>query len=169
MLLSMLTTNQKGAIAEAAIAKAIELGIGVFKPLADERCDFIFDLRPRLLRVQCKWAGRHGDSIVIPLFSARRAAEGLRRLRYLEDEVDAFAAYCPELERCYFLDFEPQTFVHLRLAPTRNNQAKRIRWARDYEFAARLQPILGAVAQLGERRHGMAEVRGSIPLGSTLV
>ena len=26
---------------------------------------------------------------------------------------------------------------------------------------------LGAVAQLGERRHGMAEVRGSIPLSST--
>ena len=24
----------------------------------------------------------------------------------------------------------------------------------------------GAIAQLGERRHGMAEVRGSIPLGS---
>lgn len=26
---------------------------------------------------------------------------------------------------------------------------------------------LGAVAQMGERRNGIAEVRGSIPLGST--
>ena len=53
-LLSVLTTNQKGAVAEAAIAKeAIELGVGVFKPLADERYDFSFDLRPRLARVQC--------------------------------------------------------------------------------------------------------------------
>jgi hypothetical protein len=28
-------------------------------------------------------------------------------------------------------------------------------------------PDFGAVAQLGERLHGMQEVRGSIPLGST--
>ena len=27
---------------------------------------------------------------------------------------------------------------------------------------------IGAVAQLGERRNGIAEVRGSIPLGSTI-
>jgi len=46
--LSVLTTNQKGAIAEAAVAKeAIKLGIGVYAPYGDERCDFIFDLRPR--------------------------------------------------------------------------------------------------------------------------
>jgi len=44
----VLTTNQKGAIAEAAVAKeAIKLGIGVYAPYGDERCDFIFDLRPR--------------------------------------------------------------------------------------------------------------------------
>jgi hypothetical protein len=26
--------------------------------------------------------------------------------------------------------------IHLRLDPTRNNQAERIKWARDYEFDA---------------------------------
>jgi PD-(D/E)XK endonuclease len=52
-----LSTNQKGAIAEASIAReAIKLGIGVLRPDADERFDFIFDLRPRLVRVQCKSA-----------------------------------------------------------------------------------------------------------------
>ena len=30
-----------------------------------------------------------------------------------------------------------------------------------------LREALGAVAQLGERRNGIAEVRGSTPLGST--
>jgi hypothetical protein len=34
----LLTTNQKGAIAEAKVAaKAVELGFGVARPLADER------------------------------------------------------------------------------------------------------------------------------------
>jgi hypothetical protein len=52
----MLTTDQKGAIAEQAIAlAAMELGIGVFRPLAPERYDLIFDLDGRLLRIQCKW------------------------------------------------------------------------------------------------------------------
>ncbi len=140
----MLTTNQKGAIAELTIARAaVELGVGVYAPYAGEGCDLIFDLRPRLVRVQCKWAGLHGDNIVIPLFSARRGADGLRRLRYSTAEIDAFAAYCPELGNCYFLEYEPQSFVSLRVAPTRNNQARRIRWARDYEFAAKLGNALG--------------------------
>ena len=56
--------------------------------------------------------------------------------------------------------------VHLRLGPTRNNQAQRIHWAEDYDFAARLRS-LGAVAQLGERQSGTLEVTGSIPVGST--
>jgi hypothetical protein len=38
----------------------------VVKPLVEHtRYDLIFDLRPRLLRVQCKWAPLKGDVIVI--------------------------------------------------------------------------------------------------------
>jgi hypothetical protein len=50
----MLTTDQKGAIAELAIAKAAtELGIDVYRPFADGgRYDVIFDLLDRLVRVQ---------------------------------------------------------------------------------------------------------------------
>ncbi|MFL5950587.1 MAG: group I intron-associated PD-(D/E)XK endonuclease [Gaiellaceae bacterium] len=52
----MLTTDQKGAVAKLAIAKAAaDLGIGVWAPFTVERYDLIFDLRPRLIRVQCKW------------------------------------------------------------------------------------------------------------------
>jgi hypothetical protein len=50
----MLTTDQKGAIAEAAIAlAAIELGVGVARPLAPQRYDFVFDIEQALLRIQC--------------------------------------------------------------------------------------------------------------------
>jgi hypothetical protein len=53
----VLTTDQKGAIAEAAIVHAaLELGVTVSKPLVDGRYDLIFDLYARLVRVQCKWA-----------------------------------------------------------------------------------------------------------------
>ena len=146
MLFTVLTTNQKGAIAETAIAfEAVKLGIGVYAPFGDERYDLIFDLRPRLLRVQCKWASRYGDVVVVRLYSSRRARDGLRRKAYSPDEVDAFAAYCPDTGSCYFCEQVDATHLELRLRlePTRNNQARGVRWADDYDFGARLRPLLG--------------------------
>ena len=155
----MLTTDQKGAVAETAIAlAALELGIGVYPPFGDGRCDFIFEVGPRLLRIQCKWASRHADVIIVRCYRARRNAAGLLRQYYSDDDVDAFAAYCPEVRQCYFIPFADVpsgATLHLRLAPARNNQARRIRWAAEYEFAATLG-ARGAVAQLGERRAGSA-------------
>ena len=99
----MLSTDQKGAVAELAIAhRAAELGVGVWHSFTVERYDLIFDLRDELVRVQCKWAARHGDVLIVRCCSHRRNCDGLVRRRYLPGEIDAFAAYCPELDRCYF-------------------------------------------------------------------
>ena len=154
-----LTTDQKGSIAEAAIAHAaLELGIGVFRALSDgERYDLIFDVGSRLLRIQCKWAPKHGDVIIIRCYSSRRNRDGLLRRPYSPGDFDAFAAYCPQLRRCYFLPFEiigARVQVQLRVGPSLNNQNSGINWAKDFEFAATLGAS-GAVAQLGERLHGM--------------
>ena len=166
-----LTTDQKGAVAEACIsAAAIKLGIGVLKPLTDgHRYDLVFDISPRLLRVQCKTAVRRGDVLAVPFYSSRRSARGFVKRINGRDEIDAVAAYSPEFDRCFLLtmeEFETRTYVQLRLAPSRNNQRARINWADAYDFAVTLQR-LGAVAQLGERRAGSAKARGSSPLGST--
>jgi hypothetical protein len=166
----MLTTDQKGAVAELAIARAAaELGIGVWGSYTVERYDLVFDLRPGLVRVQCKWATRRGDIIVVPCYANRRNRVGLLRTFYSSDEIDAFAAYCADTDRCYFLSLETfggRSAIQLRLAPTKNNQQAGVNWAKDFEFAAKLVGQ-GAIAQLGERCHGMAEVAGSIPAGST--
>jgi hypothetical protein len=153
----MLTTDQKGAVAELAIASAAaELGIGVWGAYTVERYDLIFDLRPGLLRVQCKWASRHDDVIVVRCYRNRRNRDGLLRQFYSPDEIDAYAAYCADVGKCYFLpiaEFANRIAIQLRLAPSRNNQNLRINWAADYEFAAKLGDR-GAVAQLGERLAG---------------
>jgi len=167
----VLTTDQKGAIAEAAVSlAALELGIRVYRPLADEPCDLIFRTDDSFLRIQCKWASVYRGAIVIRCYRARRNAAGLLRQYYSPDEVDAFAAYCQETRACYFLPFDqvPRgAIVQLRVNPTRNNQQRRIRWARDYEFAATLSRR-GAVAQLGERAAGSRQVTGSSPVGSII-
>jgi PD-(D/E)XK endonuclease len=154
----MLTTDRKGAIAEMGIAwHAFMLGVDVYKPIAEGgRCDLIFDLGD-LWRVQCKWASRHHDVLILRCCSNRRAREGIRRRLYSADEIDAFAAYCAELDRCFFLPFARfagQSAIQLRLAPARNNQKLGINWADDYDFAATLAQPQGAVAQLGERLAG---------------
>jgi hypothetical protein len=155
----VLTTDQKGAVAELAIARAAaELGIGVWGSYTVERYDLVFDLRPRLVRVQCKWATRRGDIISVPCYANRRNRDGLLRTFYTPEEIDAFAGYCADLDRCYFLPLERfvnRSAIQLRLAPTKNNQRAGVNWAKDFEFAATLG-ALGAVAQLEERRAGSA-------------
>src|SRR5947207_1392929 len=85
---NMLTSDQKGAVAETAIVHAaIKLGISVYKPVAEGgRYDMIFELGSRLVRVQCKWAPRHGDVIVVRCYSSRRNCDGLLRRLYSADE-----------------------------------------------------------------------------------
>ena len=167
---NVLTTDQKGAIAELAIARhAAELGIGVWSAYTVERFDLIFDLRPDLVRVQCKWARRYGDVIVVRCYSNRRGKHGLLRRLYSLDDVDAFAVYCSDVDRCYFLPlsrFPDQGVIQLRLQAPKNNQRRGIHWAEEFEFAATLGRR-GAIAQLGERLDGIQEVAGSSPAGST--
>ena len=167
----MLSPDQKGAIAESSIAAAaIKLGIGVSKPLSDgHRYDLIFDVGGKLYRVQCKWAMRRDDVVLVNCRSARRGPDGFIHRAYSRDEVDLLAAYCAELDQSYVLPahiFDGRHAVQLRLAPAANNQQTRINWAGRYELERLDFDAFGAIAQLGERRAGSAKVAGSSPAGS---
>ena len=133
----MLSTDQKGAIAETAVAlSAIKLGIDVYKPLVDgTRADLVFDLGANLARVQCKRAPLHGDVVVVRCYSTRRTADGLRRTLYTAAEIDAIAAYCAELDRSLCIPASRcvgRSQLHLRVAPSLNNQRDGVNWADDY-------------------------------------
>jgi hypothetical protein len=160
-----LTSNQKGAIAEAEIcAAAVKHGIPVYKPVAEHgRCDLVLDWGGRLLRIQCKWGSLNGDVIRIWLKTSRHTPRnGYVVTTYDEAEIDAIAAYCPHVDRCYLLPISlvgGRTMIYLRVGPSRNNQSRGLKWARDYDF--------GAIAQLGERVTGSHEAAGSSPASST--
>jgi hypothetical protein len=144
----MLTTDQKGTIAETAVVHvAVKLDVPVLKPVNDGlRYDLVLEVGGRFLRVQCKWAPLVGDVIVVRCYSCRRGRDGLLRRTYSATDVDVFAAYCPQTDRCYLLPFEmfpTRRQVQLRVRPTRNNQAVGINWADDFDFAATLQRLVG--------------------------
>jgi hypothetical protein len=107
----VLSTDQKGSIAEIMIAAtAIKLGIDVYKPINDgTRCDLVFDLAGKLTRVQCKWAAWQGETLIIRCYRHRRTRDGLLRRLYTADEVDAFAAYCLETDKCTTSPFTSST------------------------------------------------------------
>ena len=165
-IICAMNSNQKGAIAEAAVAlHAIKAGIEVLRPVAEHcRYDLAFDLGVRLLRVQCKWGRRRGDVVIVHLAGYRLTSSGSVRSTYGAHEIDAVAAYCAETDACYLLPVAlvaGRTALQLRLAAPKNGQRAALNWAADYSFP-------GAIAQLGERVSGTHEVAGSSPAAPLL-
>jgi hypothetical protein len=158
-----LTPSQKGAAAEAAITAAvIGLGLTVLRPLCEgRRYDLIIDLEPRLLRVQCKLAQRIGGALAVHLQTCRYTPSGYVYTSYSASEIDAVGVYSFELNRVFLLPVDEvsgRRAVNLRLLPARNNQARGIRWADDYE----LEPMISKL------RRTSSTVASSLPTARLL-
>jgi hypothetical protein len=57
-------------------------------------------------------------------------------------EINAIPVYAPDTDCCYLIpveETEGHVTLSLRLTPTGNNQAERVRWAHDYELASSLE------------------------------
>jgi prevent-host-death family protein len=162
----VLGPNEKGDIAEVEIARAaIRAGCTVSRPMADHPpYDLVIEVNGRLLRVQCKWAALKGGVVQVRLRRcAHSPTRGYVRGGYDADEIDAIAAYCEELGECFLVPMElvaGQDWLSIRVETPRNGQRASIHSAAEHTLA-------GAIAQLGERVHGMHEVAGSSPAGST--
>lgn len=164
----MLSSNHKGAIAEAEIAAAaVRLGIPVLRPVQEHgRYDLAFELGGRILRVQCKWASldREAGVVKMALHTSRHSpTEGYIRTSYLVGEVDLVAGYCADLDRCYLLPIAMvagRKAIYLRVSPPKNGQRACINLEQEFRLS-------GAVAQWNERPAGSRKVVGSNPTSST--
>ena len=164
----VLSTNEKGAIAETKIAAAAtELGIPVLRPIVEHaRYDLAFEIGDRVLRVQCKWGRLDDEGAVIQVQlqgSWLSPTAGYVRSSYSEGEIDFVGVYCHRLDRCYLLPIAlvaGRRAIFLRLTPPKNGQRACINLAEDFELS-------GAVAQLVEHQSGTLRARGSSPLSST--
>ena len=160
MFVMEMNSNAKGAVAEQAIVlAATKLRIPVWRPVADHgRADLVLEIGGELLRVQVKWGhlSPAQDLVMVRLSASRRTARGHIRTTYSEDEVELFAVYCGELDRCFLLPgwlLARKTYIRLRLTPPRNGQQACINLADDFEFD-------GAVAQLARARDWQSRGRG---------
>ncbi len=129
-----------GHRSEAAIlSELVRRGYRVLLPFGvNQRYDLVLEGEDgRFFRAQCK-TGRLRDGAI--QFSSISTQSNMRQTgrRGYAGEVDLFIVYCAENERVYVIpaDEVPGTAMHLRVDPPRNQQCKRVRWAKDYELPA---------------------------------
>jgi prevent-host-death family protein len=153
-------SNVKGAVAEQAIVlAATKLRVPVLRPVNEHgRTDLALDIAGALWRVQVKWGRLNAtrDVVIVSLMTSRCTPRGHIRSTYSRGEVDLFAVYCGELDRCFLLPAPPlanKTVIYLRLAPARNGQQACINLADDFTFD-------GAVAQLARASRWQREGQG---------
>jgi hypothetical protein len=148
------------------VAALASIGKALWVPLGDlSRADLLFEEADgQLCRVQCKTGRLRKGALVFPTATViPRCRSGVKTVRIsYRGQADFFGVYCPDNGKCYLVPVDdlPVGDAWLRVDPPRNGQRSRLRWAQQYE--------IGAVAQLGARRDGIAKVTGSSPVGSTL-
>lgn len=133
----MFTTHQKGEIGKLkAQTRATELGYIVSIPAVESRYDLVLDDGKKMYRVQVKYSDEViGGAVSVGLKTECRNS-GYSRV-YNKDEIDIVIAYLPATGKCYWLtplEFDRAGSVSLRLEPTKNNQRKGVRFARDFEW-----------------------------------
>jgi hypothetical protein len=128
-------TNQKGDIAEAkAVSRFMELGYTISEPINDHsRYDLVVD-DGELHKVQVKYASMDDEGgICVSIKSSNPNTKTSKDKTYSPDEVDAYAIYCPETEKVYWVEYEdaPKSAMYLRVRSEIEHPS--INWAEEYE------------------------------------
>jgi hypothetical protein len=158
----LMLTGEKGNLSEAKILAAfVAAGYLVSLPFGSgHKYDFVVDDSTRLFRVQCK-TGRVKRSVLY--FNAySQSGNGSVKMGY-RGLADLFAVLNPEDDKVYLVPVDEvgMTIISLRLAPTLNKQAQRVRWAESY----RLKPLdLSGCSAMVAHQVPNLRVAGSSPV-----
>ncbi len=123
----------------AILHKLVSMGLEVLQPLSNNlRYDLAYYVEEtaELIRIQCK-AGRYVPEIGCILFKNYNSTGGRTGKRGYIGDAEYFGVYCEELNKTYLVPVDlisSTREVYLRVIPSKNNQVKKVTWARDYEI-----------------------------------
>jgi hypothetical protein len=131
-------------------------GIGICIPISEH---LPFDLIAvsdlgQARRVQVKYRSLcDNGTLAIYFRSAYSDSNGYHERPVDKTQFDCYAVYCPDSRTVYYvrndeIPAECSAYMSLRVLPPRNNQRARIRFAADYQGAARIFDDSAPVAQL---------------------
>jgi hypothetical protein len=125
---------RSGNAGEAAVLNSlVQRGFDVLLPFGEGHpFDLVVHESGAFFRIQCKTGWNERGCVV---FNAYSTDHGRGQLPYV-GRADLFGVFYPTEGRVYLVPVHavPRTNGRLRLVPTRNNQALRVTWARDYEI-----------------------------------
>jgi hypothetical protein len=126
-------TGDLGAI--SAMADMSKKGWRILVPFTEhEAFDFVAYDGMRFVRVQAKYRQMKRGCAYVEFRSSWSDRNGVHHAPVDRDSIDLICVYVPESDSCYY--FDPAVVqaksITLRIEPTRNNNEKRITWARDF-------------------------------------
>lgn len=142
-----MTTIQKGNLSTIKCAAALmAAGYSVALPIGDGSVyDLIYEVGDSLQKVQVK-SGVLSNGVVVfyPKGNNGRWYNRSVGNRNYHGKVDAICVYCPTNEGVYLVPISEvgTSATTLRIAPTKNGNAKKVRWAKDYEIRPRREGSL---------------------------
>lgn len=124
------------------LGRLVQAGKNVLVPFGENtRYDYVIEEDDgTFTRVQCKTGRLRTGAIRFNTFSQtyhHPNNQGTRIYRHdYRGQADVFGVYCPETDCVYLVPVSEVGTVSgaLRVIATKNNQAKKIRWARDFEL-----------------------------------
>ena len=151
-----MSRRSSGNPGEAAVLNAfVQAGLDVLLPFGDGLpYDLVVVVEGAFIRVQCKtaWAGQG-----CLVFNAYATDHGRGQISYV-GSADVFGVYFPPTRDVYLVPVGPtRSECRLRLEPAKNNQSRRIRLAKDYEFETW---TLERLAMLGSHDHFERPIAG---------
>lgn len=130
-------TKNKGDLGLVqAMADLTAKGWAILVPLTEhEAFDLVAYREGRFLRVQVKYRAAVNGVINVPMRTSWADRHGVHTAPIDRASIDLLCAYCPDTNVCYYLDpaFVEGTGICLRIAPTKNNVAKGVHWAKDFQ------------------------------------
>jgi hypothetical protein len=129
-------TKSIGDFSELSVIYALaQNGYLVSVPFGENhRYDVIADDGERLLRVQIKTGRVRAGALEFNCYSSH-SHRGGPSCRGYSGEIDAFGVYAPAINAAFLVrvsEIDQRMRCYLRLEPPKNNQVKKLRWARDF-------------------------------------
>lgn len=109
-------------------------GYTILKPEAEHALfDIVAYKKEKFIRVQVKYRASRNNTLRLKFATSWTNKKGTHSQPYDKDEVDVICTYCPDTDRCYYVDLkEFGKGVYLRLSPPKSAQKARINMADNY-------------------------------------
>lgn len=131
-------TKDKGDLGLLKVqCKICELGHIILNPMTEHSpFDFVSYKDGKFYRIQVKYRSMKNGCVQVPFRTSWNDRNGTHSRYYNLNDIDIFAVYCPNTDKCYFIhtnEYKNNKYISLRITPAKNNQKTNVLFAKEFE------------------------------------